>query len=73
MATPALDALAAAGIPHRVIRHGQVRSLDDAATARGVAVPDVVKTLVVRRDDDYLVVLVPGDRLTGLTDRADQR
>ena len=64
MSTPALDALAATGVPHRVIRHGQVGSLGEAAAARGVAVPDVVKTLVVRRgDDDYLFVLVPGDRV----------
>jgi Cys-tRNA(Pro)/Cys-tRNA(Cys) deacylase len=64
MATRALDALATSGIPHRVIRHGPVRSLGEAAAARGVAVPDVVKTLVVRRgDDDYLFVLVPGDRV----------
>jgi Cys-tRNA(Pro)/Cys-tRNA(Cys) deacylase len=63
MSTPALSAVAAAGIPHRVIRHGPVRSLAEAAAARGVEVPDVVKTIVVRRaDDDFLFVLVPGDR-----------
>ena len=63
MSTPALSAVAAAGIPHRVIRHGPVRNLVEAAAARGVEVPDVVKTIVVRRaDDDFLFVLVPGDR-----------
>jgi Cys-tRNA(Pro)/Cys-tRNA(Cys) deacylase len=47
-----------------VIRHGPVRSLAEAAQARGVAPADVVKTLVVRRgDDDFLFVLVPGDRV----------
>lgn len=62
--TAALDAVAATGISHRVIRHGPVRSLTEASSARGVAVPDVVKTLVVRRgDDDFLFVLVPGDRV----------
>jgi Cys-tRNA(Pro) deacylase len=62
--TAALDALATAGLDHRVIRHGPVRSLAEAAAARGVQVPDVVKTIVVRRgDDDYLFVLVPGDRV----------
>jgi Cys-tRNA(Pro) deacylase len=46
-----------------VIRHGPVRSLTEAATARGVEPADVVKTLVVRRgDDDFLFVLIPGDR-----------
>src|SRR5918996_1538520 len=62
--TAALDAVVATGISHRVIRHGPVHSLAEAASARGVAVPDVVKTLVVRRgDDDFLFVLVPGDRV----------
>jgi Cys-tRNA(Pro)/Cys-tRNA(Cys) deacylase len=46
-----------------VIRHGPVRSLAEAARARGVEPADVVKTLVVRRgDDDFLFVLIPGDR-----------
>lgn len=59
----ALAALDALGLPHRVIRHGTVRSLAEAAAARGVEPADVVKTLVVRRaDDDYVLVLVPGDR-----------
>jgi Cys-tRNA(Pro)/Cys-tRNA(Cys) deacylase len=59
----ALAALDAAGVAHLVIRHGPVKSLAEAAAARGVDPPDVVKTLVVRRaDDDYLFVLVPGDR-----------
>jgi Cys-tRNA(Pro) deacylase len=64
MSTPALDALDAAGLPYRLIRHGPVRSLPEAAAARGVAIPDVVKTIVVRRgDDDFVFVLVPGDRV----------
>ncbi len=62
--TAALDALTAAGLDHRVIRHGPVRSLAEAAAARGVEIPDVVKTIVVRRGaDDYLFVLVPGGRV----------
>jgi Cys-tRNA(Pro)/Cys-tRNA(Cys) deacylase len=60
----AIIALAAAGIDHRVIRHGPVSSVAEAASSRGVEVTDVVKTLVVRRaDDDFLFVLVPGDRV----------
>ena len=63
MSSRALAAADAAGLAHRVIRHGPVRSLADAARARGVEPADVVKTLVVRRgDDDFLFVLVPGDR-----------
>ena len=64
MTTPAIAALTAAGLEHRVIRHGPVHSVAEAAGARGVEVTDVVKTLVVRRaDDDFLFVLVPGDRV----------
>jgi Cys-tRNA(Pro)/Cys-tRNA(Cys) deacylase len=60
----AIEAIAAAGLPHRVIRYGRVGSVAEAAAARGVEVPDVVKTLVVRRAaDDYVFVLVPGDRV----------
>lgn len=59
----ALAALDAAGLTYRLIEHGPVRSLAEAAVARGVQPADVVKTLVVRRgEDDFLFVLVPGDR-----------
>ncbi|MDF3044056.1 MAG: hypothetical protein K0R30_284 [Ornithinibacter sp.] len=59
----AAAALTASGIPHEVTRHGRVRSLEEAAAARGVAPRDIVKTLVVRRGEgDFLFVLVPGDR-----------
>jgi Cys-tRNA(Pro)/Cys-tRNA(Cys) deacylase len=58
------EAVAAAGLGYEVVRHAPVRSVAEAAAARGVAVPDVVKTIVVRRgDDDYLFVLIPGDRI----------
>jgi len=59
----ALAAVEAAGLTARVIRHGPVRSLAEAAEARGVEPVDVIKTLVVRRGDgDFLFVLVPGNR-----------
>jgi len=61
--TPALHALAESGIEHTVTRHGRVRSLAEAAEARGVPPRAIVKTIVVRRAaDDHLFVLVPGDR-----------
>jgi Cys-tRNA(Pro)/Cys-tRNA(Cys) deacylase len=61
--SPALDALDSSGIAYRVIRHGPVRNLAEAAKARGVEPADVVKTMVVRRaNGDYVFVLVPGDR-----------
>jgi Cys-tRNA(Pro)/Cys-tRNA(Cys) deacylase len=63
MTSPAIAAAQIAGLEHRVIRHGPVRSLAEAAAARGVAPADVVKTMVVRRGpDDFLFILVPGDR-----------
>jgi Cys-tRNA(Pro) deacylase len=59
-------ALAAAdelGLGYEVTRHGPVRSLEEAALARGVEPRAVVKTLVVRvAEGDYRFVLVPGDR-----------
>lgn len=59
----AIAALAALGVAHRVVRHGPVRSLAEAASARGIEPRDLVKTIVLRRgEDDYVFVLVPGDR-----------
>jgi Cys-tRNA(Pro)/Cys-tRNA(Cys) deacylase len=59
-------ALAAAdrlGLDYEVTRHGPVRSLQEAAAARGVEPAAIVKTLVVRiTDEDFRLVLVPGDR-----------
>jgi Cys-tRNA(Pro)/Cys-tRNA(Cys) deacylase len=60
---PALEAAEASGLEHRVIRHGPVANLAEAARLRAVTPAGVVKTLVVRRAaDDYVFVLVPGDR-----------
>ncbi|NMR21269.1 aminoacyl-tRNA deacylase [Cellulomonas fimi] len=59
----AVGALDAAGIRYTLSRHGRVSSLAEAAAARGVEPAGIVKTIVVRRaDDDFLLVLVPGDR-----------
>jgi Cys-tRNA(Pro) deacylase len=64
MPGPAESAAAAAGITYRIVRHGPVNSVTEAAAAQGVEVRDLVKTLVVRRGEgDYLFVLVPGDRV----------
>jgi Cys-tRNA(Pro) deacylase len=63
-ATPALEAVAAAGIPHDVVRTRRARSVEEAAELRGVSVHALLKTLVVRRTGDrYVFVLVPGDRV----------
>ena len=59
----AISAAQELGLRHDVVRHGPVRSLAEAAAARGVEPRAVVKTLVVRiSDGDYRFVLVPGDR-----------
>ena len=59
----AVAALEASGIDFTITRHGPVSSLEEAAAARGVDPSRVLKTIVVRRsDEDYLFVLVPGDR-----------
>ena len=59
----ALAAADALGLSYEVTRHGPVRSLEEAAAARGVEPAAVVKTMVVRlAEDDYRFVLVPGDR-----------
>ena len=59
----AISAAVRLGLDFTVTRHGPVSSLAEAAAARGVAPSAVVKTLVVRlSDDDFRLVLVPGDR-----------
>ena len=61
--SPALAALKQSGIAYTVTEHGPVSSLEEAAAARGVEPSQILKTLVVRKaEDDYVLVLVPGDR-----------
>ena len=61
--TPALDALAASGVPHRVVRTERAHSAEESAALQGIALGQLLRTIVVRRgDDDYLFVLVPGGR-----------
>lgn len=59
----AIAAAESLGLAHTVSRHGPVRSLEEAAAARGLTPRQLVKTMVVRvSDDDHRFVLVPGDR-----------
>jgi len=61
--TPALDALAADGVPHTVVRTQRASSAEESAAFQGIALGQLLRTIVVRRgDDDYLFVLVPGGR-----------
>jgi Cys-tRNA(Pro)/Cys-tRNA(Cys) deacylase len=61
--TPALDAVAALGIEHEVVRTGQANSAEEAAELQGIPLGALLRTIVVRRGvDDYLFVLVPAGR-----------
>lgn len=61
--TPALAALVEAGVEHQVVRTERARSVEESADLQGIEVGALLKSLVVRRGaDDYLLVLVPGDR-----------
>lgn len=61
--TPAIVAVEDAGIEHRVVHYGRAKTVEESAALQGIPVAAVVKTLVVRRaENDFLFVLVPGDR-----------
>ncbi|HET9082975.1 MAG TPA: YbaK/EbsC family protein [Candidatus Limnocylindrales bacterium] len=61
--TPATLAIAAAGVPHRVVRTQRAGSAEEAASLQGIPLEALLRTIVVRRgDDDYLFVLVPAGR-----------
>lgn len=61
--TPALRALRDLGIAHEVVHTARARSVEEAAAMRRIPVSALLKTIVVRRgEDDYLFVLIPGDR-----------
>ena len=61
--SPALDYLATTKLDFSVIQTRRANSVEEAAELRGLSVAAILKTIVVRRgDDDYVFVLVPGDR-----------
>lgn len=61
--TPAIEALAATGIAHRVVRTPRAGSAEEAAALQGIPLGALLRTIVVRRgEDDYLFVLVPAGR-----------
>lgn len=61
--TPALVALAGAGIPFRVVRTERASSAEESADLQGIPLAALLRTIVVRRgDDDYLFVVVPAGR-----------
>ncbi len=61
--TPAVEAVEAAGIEHRLVQTQPAHSAEESAQLQGIPVESLLRTLVVRRgDDDYVFVLVPGGR-----------
>ncbi len=56
--TVALEAIAASGVAHRVVRTERASSAEESATFQGIETRQLLRTIVVRRgDDDYLFVL----------------
>jgi Cys-tRNA(Pro)/Cys-tRNA(Cys) deacylase len=63
LSTPAIEAVAAVGIPHRIVRTEAAGSPDEAAQLQGIAPGALLRTIVVRRGEgDYVFVLVPAGR-----------
>ena len=61
--TPALRAIASAGVPHTVVHSEAARTAEEAAQLQGIPLAALIRTIVVRRgEDDYLFVLVPAGR-----------
>jgi Cys-tRNA(Pro) deacylase len=61
--TPGIVAARAAGIPFEVMRTQRARSAEESAGFQGIALGQLLRTIVVRRGaDDYVFVLVPGGR-----------
>ncbi len=51
-----------AGVPHDIIEHKTVYTAYDAAMTMGKKVEEIAKSLVVKADKDYYMVLVPANR-----------
>jgi len=61
--TPALAAVEAADVPHRVVRTEPAGSAEESASMQGIPLGALLRTIVVRRGEgDYLFVLVPAGR-----------
>jgi Cys-tRNA(Pro) deacylase len=61
--TPGIVAARDAGIAFEVMRTQRARSAEESAGFQGIALGQLLRTIVVRRGaDDYVFVLVPGGR-----------
>jgi Cys-tRNA(Pro)/Cys-tRNA(Cys) deacylase len=63
MDTPAIRALQASGVTFEVVRTERPSSAEESAALQGIALEQLIRTIVVRRGaDDHVFVLVPGGR-----------
>jgi Cys-tRNA(Pro) deacylase len=61
--TPGLEAIAATGAAHRVVRTAAAGSAEESASLQGIPLEALLRTIVVRRGtDDYVFVLIPAGR-----------
>jgi Cys-tRNA(Pro)/Cys-tRNA(Cys) deacylase len=61
--TPAIDAVQALDVAHRVVVTGPASSAEESAAMQEIPPGALLRTIVVRRgEDDYLFVLVPAGR-----------
>jgi Cys-tRNA(Pro) deacylase len=61
--TSATLAIAASGIPYRVVTTEPAGSAEESASLQGIPLGALLRTIVVRRgENDYLFVLVPAGR-----------
>ncbi len=61
--TPAIRSLDGSGVSYEVVRTERPSSVEESAAFQGIAVGQLLRTIVVRRGaDDYVFVLVPGGR-----------
>ena len=61
--TPAIRAVADTGVAHDVVRTRPASSAEESAELQGIALGQLVRTIVIRRGEgDYVFVLVPGGR-----------
>ncbi|MDP3899857.1 MAG: YbaK/EbsC family protein [bacterium] len=51
-----------AGVPHEVIEHKTVYTAYDAAMTTGKKINEIAKSLLVKADKDYYVVILPADQ-----------
>lgn len=61
--TPAVRAIGATGLAYRLVRTAIPSSAEESAALQGIAVGNLLRSIVVRRgESDYVFVLVPGGR-----------